>query len=184
MRSVLFAGIMIACTLLGCRQASHHRLPSSLSTSCWHAWPRALSSGRQTASVSSPPFWDGGCAGGRHSSLAPQRPEGRAGSAPNPSPRLRSKADWARAIDQMLSQHIHGDQASSSMHLALATVQIQQEKVIVFPLSICVAAQMLILFLQTGSPVYGLRIPPEWLLRRVREKGKHMNRYMIVIPAQ
>ena len=38
------------------------------------------------------------------------------------------KADWARAIDQMLSQHIHGDQASSSMHLALATVQTQQER--------------------------------------------------------
>ena len=61
----------------------------SLSTSCWHAWPRALSSGRQTASVSSPPSWDGGCAGGRRSSLAPQRPEGRAGSVPNPSRRLR-----------------------------------------------------------------------------------------------
>ena len=29
MRSVLFAGIMIACTLLGCRQATRHRLPSS-----------------------------------------------------------------------------------------------------------------------------------------------------------
>ena len=28
----------------------------------------------------------------------------------------------------MLSQHIHGDQASSSMHLALATVQTQQER--------------------------------------------------------
>lgn len=38
------------------------------------------------------------------------------------------KADWARAIDQMLSQHIHGDQASSSMHLALATVQTHQER--------------------------------------------------------
>ena len=29
MPRVLFAGIMIACTLLGCRQASRHRLPSS-----------------------------------------------------------------------------------------------------------------------------------------------------------
>ncbi len=228
MHRVLFAGIMIACTLLGCRQASHHRLPSS-SARTGEVLVVGDTTGQLASYLSRPepglpqpePRFDvrpttqdqlkGNAllaraivilndkpyASGHDLNARPQLvieasakdsarilrdlqvfeeqaayaflqhnhhpkmeekirrqfgvqmkvPEAMRASktskdflwiATNGAENLRSlcvlrladspKADWARAIDQMLSQHIHGDQASSSMHLALATVQTHQER--------------------------------------------------------
>ena len=219
MRKVLFAGIMIACILLGCRQASHHRLPSSSARA-----GEVLVVGDTTGQLGLPQpeprfdvrpttqdqlkgnallaraiviLSDKPYASGHDLNARPQLvieasardsarilrdllafeeqesydflqhnhhpkmeekirrqfgvqmkvPEAMRASktskdflwiATNGAENLRSlcvlrladrpKADWARAIDEILSQHIHGDQASSSMHLALATVQTQQER--------------------------------------------------------
>lgn len=38
------------------------------------------------------------------------------------------QADWAKNIDQMLSHHIHGEVASNTMRLAMATVQTHQDR--------------------------------------------------------
>ena len=228
MRSVLFAGIMIACTLLGCRQATRHRLPSSSARAgevlvvgdttgqlasylsrpnpdCPSRSPASTCALRRKTNskgnallaraiviLSDKPYASGHDLNARpqlvieasakdsarilhdlpafeeqesyaflqhnHHPKMEEKirrqfgvqmkvPEAMRASktskdflwiATNGAENLRSlcvlrlpdspKADWARAIDRMLSQHIHGDQASSSMHLALATVQIQQER--------------------------------------------------------